>query len=189
MNKFAVRALTVDDIPYIQDYWLNASPEYLTTMGADQRKLPNRRQWQENLEKILETPEKQASTFYLVWLVDGRSIGFNSLKNIVYGERGEIHLHIWDATSRGKGYGGPLFCLAAIEFFRRFELKQIHCEPSASNPAPNRLLQRIGFPLILTHTTASSEISLVCELNRYNVTLEIAQEYLRKRLAPTAYFS
>jgi RimJ/RimL family protein N-acetyltransferase len=180
MNKFAVRPLGQEDIPHIIDYWVNASPEHLLAMGADIRKVPARTQWQANLENILTTPEPEAKTFYLIWLVDGRAIGFNSLKNIVYGERGEMHLHVWEKESRGKGYGGPLFCLATVEFFERFKLKTIYCEPRVSNPAPNRLLQRIGFPLILTHTAATSEVSLVCEVNRYQIVREIAEQHLRK---------
>ena len=181
MKHVAVRPLEQEDIPHVIDYWLSASPAELLAMGADASKLPGRAQWGENLERILATPDRQASTFYLIWVVDRQPIGFSSLKNIVYGERGEMHLHIWDKASRGKGHGAALFCLAAIEFFRRFELREIHCEPRSSNPAPNRMLQRIGFPLVRTHTAASSEIALVCEVNRYDIVPAIAEEYLRAR--------
>ena len=180
MSRFAVRPLELEDVPHIVDYWVNAGPEHLLAMGTDASQVPGRARWQANLERIVGTPERDATTFYLVWVVDGRAIGFNSLKNIVYGDSGEMHLHIWEESSRRKGYGAPLFCLAAIEFFRRFELKSIYCEPSASNPAPNAMLQRIGFPLVRTHTAASSEISLVCELNRYEVDRATAEAYLRR---------
>jgi len=178
MSGFAVRPLESGDIPHIIDYWVNASPEHLLAMGADASKIPARAAWQTNLEKILATPEREATTFYLVWLVDGRPIGFNSLKNIKYGESGEMHLHLWEESSRGKGYGGVLFCLAATKFFQCFKLRTIICEPSASNPAPNRMLQRIGFPLILTHTASTSELSLECEVNRYAIDRKVAESYL-----------
>jgi hypothetical protein len=58
-----------------------------------------------------------------------------------------MHLHIWNTERRGKGIGGRLFCLSAIDFFERFEVREIVCEPGASNPYPNRMLQKIGFPL------------------------------------------
>jgi RimJ/RimL family protein N-acetyltransferase len=185
MNRFSIRPLEQQDIPHILDYWLKATPEYLLAMGANAGRFPSRAEWQASLEKTLITPERQATNFYLIWLVDGRPIGFNSLKNIVYGDRGEMHLHVWDSASRGRGYGGPLFCLAAIEFFKRFALKQIYCEPSASNAPPNKLLRQIGFPLVLTHTTASSELSLVCEVNRYDIRREIAEDYLRAKAGIT----
>jgi len=41
----------------------------------------------------------------------------------------------------------------------------------------NRLLKRIGFPLVLTHVGASSELSLVCELNRYEILRDVAERY------------
>jgi hypothetical protein len=52
------------------------------------------------------------------------------------------------------------------------------CEPKADNLAPNRLLQRIGFPLIFTRVGKSSELSAICKLNRYDIAREIADDYL-----------
>jgi RimJ/RimL family protein N-acetyltransferase len=96
-------------------------------------------------------------------------------------EFGSMHLHMWRADLRGKGYGGRLFCLAAIEFYKRFKLKRIICEPKADNPSPNRLLQRIGFPLASTRIGRSSELSSICNLNRYDILREIAEDYLLRR--------
>lgn len=178
MSTFAVRPLLPEDISQVVDYWLNATPEYLRSMGADPARLPSEAQWRSNLERIVACPVSEATTYYVVWLVDGRAVGFNSLKNIVFGESGDMHLHMWDIESRGKGYGGRLFCMAAVEFFRSFQLRRIICEPSASNPAPNRMLRRIGFPLVRTYTGTSSEVSMVCELNQYEIVPAIAQRYL-----------
>ena len=33
-------------------------------------------------------------------------------------------------------------------FFRHFNLKSIKCEPNANNPAPNKVLPKIGFKFI-----------------------------------------
>jgi len=68
--------------------------------------------------------------------------------------------------------------LSALDFYERFNLKRIICEPKADNPMANRMLKKIGFPLILTHVAASSEISVVCELNRYEILRDIAERYL-----------
>jgi len=95
----------------------------------------------------------------------------------VPGDIGSIHLHMWRADLRGKGYGPLLFCLSAIDFYQRFNLKRIICEPKADNPMANRMLQRIGFPIVLTHVAASSELSVVCELNRYEILLDVAAQY------------
>jgi hypothetical protein len=57
----------------------------------------------------------------------------------------QIHLHMWERESRGKGLGAVLFCLSALEFIKRFELKTRYCQPKADNSMPNRMLRRIGF--------------------------------------------
>ncbi len=182
----SVRRLQPEDIPPIVHYWLSASDAHLEKMGSDKTKLPNAAQFQADLQHIYETPDEQAKTFYSIWLVNGQAIGFSSLKNISFGKTGEMHLHIWNGDFQGKGYGGRLFCLSVVDFYQRFKLKQLKCEPRASNPLPNRMLQKIGFPLMTSFVGASSEISLVVELNRYDLPLNIAEKYLENAAPPTA---
>jgi RimJ/RimL family protein N-acetyltransferase len=91
---------------------------------------------------------------------------------------------MWRADLRGKGHGAHLFCLAAVDFYKRFNLKRIICEPKADNPAPNRLLQRIGFPLVSTRVGRGSELGAICKLNCYDIVREIAEHYLLTRNGP-----
>ena len=65
-----------------------------------------------------------------------------------------------------------------LDFFQRFNLKRIICEPKADNPMANRLLQKLGFPIVLTHVAAGSELAFVCELNRYEILRDVAERYL-----------
>jgi RimJ/RimL family protein N-acetyltransferase len=67
--------------------------------------------------------------------------------------------------------------LSALDFYERYNLKRIICEPKADNPMANRLLQKIGFPLVLTRVGVSSELAFVCELNRYEIQRKIAERY------------
>jgi RimJ/RimL family protein N-acetyltransferase len=106
--------------------------------------------------------------------IDGEAIGHSSLKDIVPGDSGSIHLHLWRADLHGKGHGPHLFCLAVVDFYQRFKLRRIICEPKADDPPPNRLLQRMGFPLISTRIGRSSDLSIICKLSRY----DIAEDYL-----------
>jgi hypothetical protein len=115
-----------------------------------------------------------------MWVVNGQTIGFASLKNIQFGSRGEMHLHIWDAKERGKGIGGRLFCLSAIDFFERFSVTEIVCEPGASNPFPNRMLQKVCFPVTGSRVGRSSELSKELLLNTYAITKEVAVNHLNK---------
>jgi RimJ/RimL family protein N-acetyltransferase len=182
MSKLRVRPLQLSDIPKIVNYWASTSPEDLERMGADSSKIPSTSEFEQSLRRIYETHERDAKTYYLIWMVDEMAVGFSSLKNIVIGKSGEMHLHIWEPSMRGRGYGANFFCLSAVEFFRRFELEKIKCEPRASNPFPNGMLRKIGFPLVGTRVAASSELSLVCELNHYDISKSIAEGYLNTML-------
>jgi RimJ/RimL family protein N-acetyltransferase len=134
----------------------------------------------ENLQAMLSSADHKAHSSVLAWCLDGEAVGHSSLKDIAPGASGSIHLHLWRADLRGRGYGPRLFCLAALDFYDRFQLRRMVCEPKADNPAPNRLLQKIGFPLISTRMGASSELSAICVLNGYDIQRQVAEEYLGK---------
>ena len=126
---------------------------------------------------MIAAPLDRIRSFVLAWCAEGKAIGHSSLKDIMAGTFGIIHLHMWRADLPGKGYRPRLFCLSALDFYRRFNLKRIICEPKADNPIANRMLKKIGFPLVLTHVAASSELSVVCELNRYEILRDVAERY------------
>ena len=173
-RRLRVRPLESGDIPAIVEYWTTATASDLERMGVDVAKLPSAAGLTSNLERLCGGGQ-DVTTAYSVWRVDDQSIGYASLKNIRRGDRAEIHLHMWSAGFRGQGLGDPLFALSALDFYERFALQQIVCEPSAGNAMPNRMLQRAGYPLLGTRMGASSELSRVCLLNIYDVRREIAR--------------
>jgi RimJ/RimL family protein N-acetyltransferase len=176
--RLTVRPLASEDFDGFIAYFTRASQADAERMGLAIDKVPSPAQLRCDLEAMIATPVDLLRSFILAWCLDGKTIGHSSLKDIVPGEFGSIHLHMWRADLRGKGYGPRLFCLSALDFYERFNLKQIICEPKADNPMANRMLQRIGFPLVLTHVAAGSELSVVCELNRYEILRDIAERYL-----------
>lgn len=180
--KLRVRPLQSADIDSIIAYWMQATPVDLERMGADASKLPAPEKFRKNLEEIIATPDEEKKTAYSIWLLDEKPIGFSSLKKIQLGESGEMHLHMWEAGVRGKGYGAVLFCLSADFFYENFRLKRIKCEPRSTNPFPNKMFQKIGFPLRRTHRAVSSELSLCCELNEYEISREIALRFLAQQM-------
>ena len=143
-------------------------------MGVDPSRVPAASQLASALEAICAIPDDRARAAYMIWLVDGRAIGYSSLKNIRHGHGGEIHLHMWEPTARGQGHGGRLFALSALAFYDRFRLREIICEPKADNAMPNRMLAKAGFPLVGTRVGLSSELSRECLLNVYAIPREIA---------------
>lgn len=172
--RLGVRPMRTEDVPAVVRYWTEASRSDLERMGVDAAKLPTADELARSLSTLCLTSAREARTFYLVWEVDGAAIGYASLKNIRYGDSGEIHLHIWDASARGQGHGARLFALSALDFYERFALKRIVCEPKADNPMPNRMLHKSGFALLGMRVGASSELSKICQLNVYSIDRETA---------------
>jgi RimJ/RimL family protein N-acetyltransferase len=179
--ELSVRPLAAQDFDDFINYWLGLSPAEIERLGVAVDCLPTPDRMRSDLEAMLAPPDEAVHSFVLAWCLDGEAIGHASLKDIVPGEFGSMHLHMWRADLRGKGHGADLFCLAAVDFYNRFNLKRIVCEPKADNPSPNRLLQRIGFPLVSTRIGRSSELSSICKLNCYHIVREIAEQYLVAR--------
>ena len=175
-----VRPWVQDDISKIVHYWMTISDADADRMGCDLSRFPSTEEYTRILTEQRQAPPETAVAFYSMWVVNGETIGFASLKNIEYGIRGEMHLHIWDAKERGRGIGGRLFCLSAIDFFERFRVREIVCEPGASNPYPNRMLQKAGFSLAGSRVGRSSELSKELLLNTYAITRQVALNHLNR---------
>jgi len=178
MPQLTVRPLAREDLDGYIAYFTRPTKVDAERMGLAVDRVPSAAHLRFDLEAMITTPVDQLRSFILAWCVDGETIGHSSLKAIVPGDVGSMHLHLWRSDLRGKGYGPRLFCLSALDFYQRFNLKRIICEPKADNPMANRMLKKIGFPLVLTHVAASSELSVVCELNRYEILRDVAERYL-----------
>jgi [ribosomal protein S5]-alanine N-acetyltransferase len=150
-SQLSIRPMEPTDIPHIVNYWTNADPADFVRMGVDVTRVPPAEQLQRQLLTLCDSNPQAVNSFYLIWIASGKPLGYASLKSIVRGERGDMHLHMWDQSGRGRGYGAVFFCLSAIDFYNRFNLQAIVCEPRAANPMPNRMVQRIGFPLQRTY--------------------------------------
>lgn len=173
--------MLVGEARRVVDYFHEASDADLDRMGVVERsRLPPAGEWVRRLEDTLAGPIVPGGSAYLAWLVDGEPVGFSSLKNLRPGGSADLHLHMWSVAHRGHGHGAVLFCLAALEAYDRFDLRSAICEPKATNPMPNRMLSRVGFPLARTYVGASSELSRTTELNRYDIRRDVAEAFLAR---------
>ena len=160
-------------------YFHDASDADLARMGVIERaRLPPPDAWHRKLEAAIAAPPKDATSFYSAWLVGGTPVGYAAVKDIQFGEHASIHLHMWSAAHRGQGHGATLFCVSTLDAYDRFRLRSLVCEPGAANPMPNRMLAKVGFPLVRTYVGASSELSQVTTLNRYDIRRDVAQAFL-----------
>jgi RimJ/RimL family protein N-acetyltransferase len=177
--QLSVRPLVTEDFDKFIGYWTGLSHQDIERMGIAVDRMPSAEQMRKDLEVIATQSIEQLSNFILVWSVNGEAVGHSSLREMVRGERASVHLHMWRADLRGKGYGPRLFCLAALDFYERFALRNMICEPKSDNPFPNRMLRKIGFPLIRVHVAAASTWTVVSELNRYAILRHIVEHYLQ----------
>lgn len=174
--QLSVRPLDREDVDGFVAYFNGLTKEDCARMGIEPGWIPSPEKLRADIEAIMGS--LAPTTLILAWCIDGKVIGHSSLKDVIPGEFGAMHLHMWRADLRGHGYGPRLFCLSVLDIYDRFKLKRIICEPKADNATPNRMLQKVGFPFILTHVAASSELTRPCELNRYEILREVAERYL-----------
>jgi RimJ/RimL family protein N-acetyltransferase len=155
------------------DYFLAAEPDFLLGMGVDPKKIPDRATWLARLLPDLEKGDPEKQTCYVGWIYDGAMVGHSNVNKLKYGDEAHIHLHIWNATVRRHGHGSTFFKLSANYFLNRFKLRRLLCEPYAENPAPNRVLKKVGFKFIKRYRTVPGLINLEQDVNQYELDHEV----------------
>ena len=64
----SVREMTGSETDLIIDYFLNATPEYLETLGVDPSRLPPAQPWRDRFRQQCEQPIEQRATVLVIWL-------------------------------------------------------------------------------------------------------------------------
>ena len=174
--KTEVRELIKSDIVKIVDYFISADSDFLKGMGADKGKLPRRDKWIQSIQSELEKPYVEKGYHYMIWLLDEEPVGHSNINNISFGSSARMHLHLWKNGMRKSGLGMNFLKMTIPQYFEKFELKKLICEPYSENIAPNRTLQKLGFDLIRTYETTPGSINFRQLVNRY----ELRREQLEK---------
>lgn len=171
-DVLSIREMTRADVDRVTEYWLNMEDDYLTRLGIDKQKLPDRDGWIRMLSAQLTQTTEEKQSYCLIWLVNGEAVGHTNINKIIFGEEAYMHLHLWRADIRKKGCGQAFIKMALPYYFNKFGLKHLYCEPYALNPAPNRLLPKLGFKLLKTHTCIPGFICFEQEVNLWLLTRE-----------------
>lgn len=169
MSIFETRELTVSDISLVADYWINAAPDFLLSIGADPDKIPKRGEFEVMLLHQLQQPISERQSYALIWTEDGVPIGHCNLNPFIFGETGYLHVHLWNQGQRRKGIGVILLRKSVFHFFEVLGLKTIYSEPYSKNVAPNKALEKAGFLFEKTHTTVPGSINFEQEVNRWKI--------------------
>jgi RimJ/RimL family protein N-acetyltransferase len=153
------------------DYFREGSDEQLARMGVDRAKLPARADWFERVWRDHELPETdpRRDRFFLAWLLGDEVVGHSSINQITWGQQANAHLHLWRADLRRNGIGGEFFRQSITFYFQRFHLELIIVEPYAENPAPNRVLEKLGFTFVARYRTVPGPVNFEQDVNRYEV--------------------
>jgi RimJ/RimL family protein N-acetyltransferase len=112
---------------------------------VDPPKLPGKEKWLNLLADEQRQPLQNKKFYYVIWLLNNTPVGLRTFIRSFFGEEAYMHLHIWNSDKRQKGIGLEFIKMSLPYYFDKFKLKRLYCEPSALNPAPNKILQKIGF--------------------------------------------
>jgi len=153
------REMLLSEAGIIIDYFHDATPEHLETMGVDPSRLPRRDEWLQRQAKEFALPIEQRSSFATIWLDGERPVGFSTCNPVFYGDRANMHLHVIEPGNRQRGIGVQGVKQSAAIYFERLKLKHLFCEPNAFNVGPNRTLQKCGFKYLKTHMTVPGPIN------------------------------
>ena len=165
----SIRELQIDDISLIADYWLLSDPNYMKSMGVDLAKLPLRDDFTRMLTNQLKLPIEVRNAYCLIWELDEKAIGHSNTNPTIFGKEAFFHTHIWKAENRKTGYGADLLRMSIATYFNKLSLKKLIGEPFAHNPAPNRLLEKLGFKFIRKYKTTPGSLNFEQEVNRWEL--------------------
>ena len=170
--KRRIREFEIGDINLMISYFREADHDFLEGMGADPSKLPPADEWRDILREDFGRPVEQKEFYYVIWEVNGESVGHSNINKIIYGQEAYIHLHLWTSAHRKSGHGAYFVNESISRYFEKFQLQNLFCEPYVLNPAPNRTLPKIGFELVKTYETTPGWINFKQQVNRWVLTRE-----------------
>jgi RimJ/RimL family protein N-acetyltransferase len=164
-----VRPMELSEVAVVIDYFHEASPKHLETLGVDPTRLPSRHQWRKLYEAEFAAPLEQRKSFLLLWERDGKAVGFSTADKIRFGEEAYMHLHVLEPVDRATGLGSSAVRKSVDIYFDVLKLKRLYCEPNAFNIAPNRTLQKAGFKYLKTHMTVPGPLNYHQAVTRWLV--------------------
>jgi RimJ/RimL family protein N-acetyltransferase len=149
----SVREMQISDVPQFLRYWYDADPAYLYNLGVDLNKMPAKEEFRQMILEQLSLPIEQRRSYNIIWENQGIPVGHSNTSPTIYGKEAKMHLHIWSPSQRKKGLGIEFVKLSLHHYFEKLKLEILWCEPYASNPAPNKTLEKAGFKLVKEYTT------------------------------------
>ncbi|MEO1450198.1 MAG: GNAT family protein [Bacteroidota bacterium] len=168
--QLAVHELRPEDVASLVQYWSDADPAYLRGMGANPDLMPPAEVFFQNLHRQIGQPYPETAAYALIWTIDGIPSGHSHMNKIQFGVEGFMHLHLWPQGQRRQGMGTKLVRKSLPFYFQNFELQTLFCEPYALNPAPHRVLEKLGFEFVREYITIPGSINFEQPVKRWMMT-------------------
>jgi RimJ/RimL family protein N-acetyltransferase len=162
--------MRADEAHLVVDYFLSVGENDLARMGVDPAKLPDREAWRARIREDFDRPPGERRWHFVVWEHKGAPVGHSNIGDIVRGEQGTMHLHLWRPDLRGRGLGRLLVVESLRRYFEVLDLNVVYCQPNAFNVAPNRALHRAGFEYLETVETTPGWINHRQPVTRWAMT-------------------
>ena len=141
-------------------------------MGVDLKKLPPLEDWRRIMLEDLDRSPTHKQCYYLIWELDGCPVGHSNINKIRFGNEAYLHLHLWEPQKRQSGHGTYLIRESIGRYFEKFNLQNLYCQPYALNPAPNKILAKIGFEFVQQYDTIPGWINFHQTINRWVLSHE-----------------
>lgn len=174
-----IRDFIEEDMIAQDEYFKKASDEFLFKMGVNAAAIRNVAP-PSRVRPILATPVKERSIHVFTIEINGICSGVFVIKKIQFGKQADLHMHIFNIDNRRKGYGSKIFWTVVAKVFDVFDVKIIICEPSATNPAPNALLQKLGLKVVAQVVTPADGILIEHLANRYEITRDFFESKIKQ---------
>src|SRR5678816_876783 len=154
LGNLSVRELELADMDAFMSYWFDAEESFLANMGVDMKKLPTKNDFLIYWRSQLEMPLEKKLSYCVIWLKNDIPVGHSNARPVNFGKDAYMHLHLWSTGERRKGLGCEFVKLTLPLYFEKLQLRDLYCEPYALNPAPNRLLEKLGFDFVKEYRTS-----------------------------------
>jgi RimJ/RimL family protein N-acetyltransferase len=170
LGNLSARELRQSDVDLIADYWSQSTSDHLIGMGVDLEKLPTRSDFVSMLSSQLACSPDNRQSYCTIWEVDNQPVGHCNVNSIEFGNKANMHLHLWQADLRFQGIGASLVRMSLPFFFEQLQLKDLYCEPYSRNRAPNRVLEKVGFDFVRAYKTVPGPINFEQDVNRWHLS-------------------
>jgi len=144
-KRVLLRSFELSDLDEVVRHW--NSMELRNLVGAADSGPASRNDEEEFIKRTWkQRQEKNAFTFAIETIADGKLIGGISLMNINLTNRSAmLGISIYDPKKRGKGYGQESINLILGFAFRNLNLNRVELETFDFNKRAKKCYQKVGF--------------------------------------------